>query len=711
MPEKHEFERQKIDKEQEKKQEEQLLPAYFRPIDDLSEADKERLVKEIDEERKEIEKERADSNRETTWDSLNNQYKGTMEDTEDRQFNLSKPTTKVKVRGASILMHKSLFESDPIYQISPRPEFHREGGEEVADKQTDFLDYKLDTEGAFKKVKRKVINSACIYGVGIEKMFHKIKRRKRKRSETIKGNPIQEIMQTPQGQMIRIVNKPLEDFLREYPDAPKSYIKNLQEGKEIHYEVEYMETVKNDPLPQFVDIRNFYVRESCDGYEDLGDQLLIEEETCYSWWELKRLERRGIFNNIDELKYKYEKQGTKVEELRDSFRTREYTIRECTYQAKLDENDEEEVKCVFWIEEDSKIIIGASYYPWDGIDCIYNPHYIKQEVEGFYQPGMAEDLTDINIVENLFLNFGLEGAWTSNMITPITAKGSDIDQQFLNKEWAHGVPLNIGEGERIDFLQKYMKPTSLRDIIVIMQTLSKAGDDISGYNQMLAGRESEVDPNAPASKTIALMQQSGINIADYVKCLLPAFNRTADMLLQMYHQISKEGRQYKMRPDRVTGDDPFAEISREEMIARTNIEAKAATFDFDKLNERKSDLALYQIIRQELLIAKNPDAVYALLKNIIKSWSPKWKNIGERILPTLQELHQKEMAVALQASAAYLNQVMQKVEQTGAPIEKVMNLKKMKGLVDLARKDLVTQPSKDEMKAREEMVKQGRENA
>lgn len=699
--EEHEFKKVKIDKEQEKKQEEQLLPAYFRPID-LSEEDEQRIISEIWDEWDEIEKERSEDNMESKWDSLYNQFKAVMEESEDRQFNLSRPTTKIKIRGISRLMHKAFFESDPIYNIVPRPEFQRQNGQEVADKQTDFLDYKLDVETPFQKIKRKVLNAACIYGLGLEKMYHKLERRKRKRQEHFKGNPIPMI--DPRTKLEITINKPLERLLEEYPDAPQSYITALQEGREINFETEYMETTKNDPLPKSVDIRNFYVRKSCEGYEGLKDQLLLGEKVEYSWWELKRFERRGVFNNIEKIKFKTDNEGRLTANVRKGYKNKEYTIRECTYFADL--GDEEEVKCVFWIEEETKTMIGSSYYPWEGVDCIYNPHYVIDEEDGFYQPGIAEDLTDVNLAENLFLNFGLEGAYVSNMVTPITEKGSDIDQQFLSKNWAHGVPLNAKEGERIDFLQKYMKPTSLRDIIVILQTFSRISDDVSGYSDLMTGRESEVDPTAPAAKTIALMQRSGINVRDYIMCLLPAFNRTAEMLLQMYYQISREGRKYKMRPERITGDNPFDEINREDMIARTNIEANASSFDFDRLNERKLDLALYQVIRQELLIAKSPQAVHTLLKHIIKGWSKKWRNIGEQLLPPLEDLKKQEVGLALKTSADYLNKLLQKSQQSGAKPSQIFNMQELLGAINTARKDLTTRPSKEEQKQREKAQEQ-----
>lgn len=697
MPDKHEFEDVKLNADQEKKQEEQELPAYFRPIE-ASEMDEDRLIQEIFDEFQAIQEEQEDAGLREQWEKLINQFKGELEEDEDRQFNLHRPSTKIKVRGCARLTNQAFFESDPIYNISPRSEFAKEGGYDVAAKQTDFLDYKLDTEESFKRVKQKVVKWAYIVGIGIEKMYHNLKRRKRIRNENWKGNPIPVAMNKATGDRI-FKNEPLTQFLSKYPDAPKKYIDALKEGKEINIKVRYMETSKNDPLPKVVDPRNFYVRKNTDGYEGLCDTKLIVERVEYFWWELEAGEKKGYFRNIDDLRYKYDKKGNKKSE-KKNYKTDVYYILECTYLCRLKEDDDEEVKCVFWIGEDSRKCIGASHYPWEGIECIYNPHYVLQEEEGFYQPGVAEDLTDLNIAEDAFLNFGLEGAWISNMVTPIAPKNSDIDIQFLNKNWAHGLPIH-GERGEFDFLQKYMKPTSLPDVIAVLQILAKAQDDVSGHSQLMTGRESEIDPEAPARKTLALMQQSGVNIRDYIKCLLPSFNRTAEMLLQMYYQISREGRKYKMRDelDQVVGGNPFATIERNEMIARTNIEARALSFDFDKLNEKRLDLALYQVIRQELMIAGRPEAVHTLLKHLIAGWSPKWKNLINTLLPPLKKLKQEEQVVALNAAAQYLQLKEAQAKQAGVPVD--INVQELTNVVNQARKDLVTPPSKEEMKARQ----------
>jgi hypothetical protein len=72
-----------------------------------------------------------------------------------------------------------------------------------------------------------------------------------------------------------------------------------------------------------------------------------------------------------------------------------------------------------------------------------------------------------------------------------------------------------------------------------------------GPTQMLSGRESPIDPEAPGNKTIALIQQSNMRIEDYINGLRPSFDALGEIHLKLYHQfgqnkISFNGRENKM---------------------------------------------------------------------------------------------------------------------------------------------------------------------
>lgn len=719
-------------KEQEK-QDELETPAYMTQID-LNNDGKKRLSKEFFLEYEAIDKEWKAEGVIEKLNSFDNQYEGKLQQNEGQQFNLHKHTTKVKVDTVVRYAMKAFLKSDPIYSISPRPEYAKEGGIEVCEKQQDYLDYKLDEgEIPFKGPLGITFHSATNKGVGILKVPHEIKREKRKREEVYKGTPIYAVpINTGAGiQPIRmnqdeldkikkdnpelaklakvVENKGLEDFLSAYPDPEgikgyKGYVKKLMEAKEIRIMVEYEDTTYDDPLPKYVVLQNFRCRLSVNGYEGMKTTKLLSEKMSYSWWELKQEEAKGKFFDIDELKYEYAKgiaktkgkDKNKIEKA--NYENEIFNVFEGVFYFKVEEKDEEETKVRLWIEEESKMVLGVTLYPYYGVDCYWVPFYVLKKWPGWLQPGLAEYLTDTNIAEDAFLNFTLEALWMRNMITPIVAKDSDADEQFLERTWTHGLPI-YGKKDDVDFLQKYMQQIDVRGLVAMMQVLTRGGDDVTGVSSLVTGRESEIDPTAPARKTLALLQQSGINIEEYIENLLSSFNEVGKIFLQLNYQMSKEGRKYKAKRK---GAD-FQTIARHEMIARTNIQSQAMAFNFEKMNEKREDVALYQVVRQEPLIARNPEAVYVMLKNLIKGWSPKWRNQVDEILPTLEEFKQGQLKIAVKAMAMYIEQKAKDAETTG--IKPKLDLMEIVTLINEATAEMATNPPEEVLKAREKEAK------
>lgn len=701
-------------KDKDSQDEKMEMPAYFEPID-LSEDQKLRLSDEVFEEFDAIKKERETEGYDKDWRMLDNQYKGNLDENEDQQFNLHRHTTKVKVDTVVRYAKKAFMKSDPIYSVSPRPEFAHEAGTEVCEKQQDYLDFKLDHGGMpFRVPMGRVFHQAVLKDGGILKIVHEIRVEQRKREETYKGDPKFAMVVNPETGLeeeVMVENKGLEDFMQAYPSAMTdypSYVKQLTEGKEINIVVEYDEIVYNDPMLKPVDPENFYIRLGVECYEDMGTTKLTVERESFLWWNLKKEEEKGRFEDVDELKYQYE-DGKRLEKEKDNYATDTYNILECVYYFKLDEEDEdgEEKKIVCWIEEESKKVLGAIYYPYYAVDCYYVPFFTSDKDAGFYKSGLGRFLTDNNIAENALMNFVLEGVWARNMITPITKEGSTVDEQFYDKTWMHGLPINAEPGD-VDFLQKYMQQIDVPGVVTLLNTLVRNDDDVSGVSSYITGRESPLDPEAPAKKTLALLQQSGINIEEYIENLLPSFNKVAEIILAITHQMSKEGRKYHPRAADVVGQDPFV-LTRSEMVARTNIQSQAMAFNLDEANAKTENLALYQVIRQEPYVKRDPYAVYELLKAIIKKWSPAWRNDVDKVLPSPDEIRKAEMQVAMQALVGYLQGEMMRAQESGQ--QPVFDLNQIVELIAQARSELATPPPKEVQKERERQAKEVRKEA
>jgi len=691
MPEvKQDYELEQKKNEESKSIDENVLPVYLNKIK-LSEEQEQRLVDEIFEEIDEIEKERSAENLVEKWDALDNQYDGMIKEDTRLQFNLNRNITKPIVDRVVNFIKQAFFESDPNYSVSPRPEYAREGGQEVCDKQQDFLDYKLDNL-YFEAPIGKGILCAGKKGTGILKIFHDIKTDNKTREEHYSGKPVILGMDAQNNPIIE--NKGLKEFINNWPDAPKDYpglVKKLIEGKDITFVAKYKEVVYNDPRIQFIELKNFFVRFATDGYEGLKETRLYSELTNMSYWQLKKEEDKGKFYGIDELIT--DKDGKKLAK----YQAETFDIYECVYRFRLKEDDKEDTKILCWIAKDKKKVIGVFHYPYDFTNCL--PLYIKKSRNGFYQPGLAEDITDSNIAQSVMLNLILGGAYITNTVTPITPEGSETDMQFLEKRWVHGLPINAKKDE-IDFLQKYMKPMDMASLLSLLQWMKGEDEEKTQSSSLMSGGQTPLDPNAPASKTIALLRQAGVPIKEYISAMIPAFNELGYILLQIYYQASKDSNlKYRVNPERVVGGNPFADISRNELAARTTIQCQAYAFDFDKTQAKVEDLGLFQTIRLEPLIARNPEAVYYLLKNLIKSWSPKWRILIDRILPPLEQFKKMEVGAVLQGVAAYMEGKLRESQMTGLPPQ--LKAEELIPLVSDLKSQIATNPPEEVIKAQQ----------
>ena len=670
----------------------------------------ERLKQEVFDAFEAIKKERKDAGLDEFFDAADNQYAGIMPRREGSQFNLDCGLTKIKIDDVVRTSVAAHFEVDPSISVKPRPGFTLEGGQEVTDAQEDFLDYALDELIPYKDAFRLASYSASKKRVGMIKWIHKIKTEKRSRTETYKPE-MEQRGTDPQTQEPIMVNKGIENFTQTHKEEaeknPEKYewiVKDLMANKPVTLDVEYDEVTRNDPFPKFIDNKNFYVRVDCEGYEGLCEEELYIERESYTYYQLKKLEEDYEFINVDKLLFETaddEKENKK----RDDAYTKKYDILVATYKFFEKKGDvDSERKIVAYFAEDRKAYLGGIYYPFTVIECVYVPHYIKMTGTGFYKESLTEDLTDVHLAQNAILNFTLEAAWIANIITPITEQGSDVDIQFQEKNWTHGIPINA-KVDKVRFLNEFMKQPDVGSLMSLYAQLGRIGDDVSMLSSYRTGRESPLDPNAPASKTLALLQESGKGAKDYVTELSKGFSIDANCVLKMYYEISQGDQLYiSRRAAKVTGKgDPFKKLSRAEMIAKTSIQSMAHTFDFDKMNSKKEDVAIYNILRTEPLVAQNPQAVWTLLRNITKNWNQKWKNQVNQILPSLEELQQQKLQTAMQAVGLFVKGAVEQAKISGTPPE--FDPEQLMGAIDQMVGDSVTQPSDDEMKNREEAAK------
>ena len=151
--------------------------------------------------------------------------------------------------------------------------------------------------------------------------------------------------------------------------------------------------------------------------------------------------------------------------------------------------------------------------------------------------------------------------------------------------------------------------------------------------------------------------------------MLPSFNISGDILIKMYHQIDDENN-FKYRPKiaKVTGEpNPFKQLSRNDLISDTKIMSQAYNFDFERLNYNRMLLALKQILDAEPIFRSNPNAVYEMLRTVVKTWHPLVARKVNQFLPDPEEFQQQLNTTAIKAVESYIKMTNEQAQITGQP--------------------------------------------
>lgn len=680
--------------EESEKQESHPDIEEFRVQMTLSEDQKKDLTTDFFSEFEAIESERKDLNLPTKWKEKDAQWDGTLAPNDRLLFNCHVHQSKIKGMAIVRALSKAFLSSGQIADISPRPDMAQtKKGYAICQKQSDFIDYAFSEEIKPADELKKAWTTSYKKYVGIIKNEWAYRIERRKRYETYEGKNVQ----VPVGGAVKIENDGLEAFMQAYPDAKDRYIgllKRLVEEKQVKIVVEYKDVINNNVKFTNIKIENFYVRNGCNGLEGLRTEHCIAEEQEYTYWELMKKQKEGAFENVEALWGGDSTTQETYESMPDAdYKNKSYKVLEGTYYWKLKDSDDEEVKLKCWFGKDKKVFLGSILFPYYALDIDYVPMVLRLNDYGFYGNCLSvmDDLKDSNIAQDALLSLMLHGAYARNVLTPITKEGSIIEELFLEKDWVEGMPLSVDEmsqdvSKELSFVQ--WPQLNAGEMLQAIGFAQRTDGNVTGINDAAStGANDPTDPNAPAHKTIALLQASGINIEDYIETILLPFNALVTNTFQLYYQMSNEDRKYRVRrkSEGVVGDDPFSTITRDELIAKTSVESRAAGFVFEKAQARQDATLGLQAVLTNPYTARIPQVQYKALLTYLETLGPRWRTFAESDLPTPEELDKQLTDVAFKAVSDFMTQAQQQQSITGVPAK--ANMDNIKGAIEKAQTD------------------------
>lgn len=576
-----------------------------------------------------------------------NQYNQIVEETSTPFpgcFNLNVPITPKNVDTCLSQTEEAFEDVDPKWSIQTPPDKNLIPARDIQEKT---LDYYSDSEMEDCEAWTMVYHDAFLLGTGFLAMV--FKREFTKVRDYIEYST-------------------LEQFQKDYPDTwykYPNYITSLFKGETIRLVVEYNQEVIRSAKPEHLEWEDVYVPLNTDGLEGMLKARIVARYVPMRWEEIYIAEKRGDYNrNVSEiLKLKVDSSGQVTSDIDPDYMKKVFDTFEVQYFVDID-GDFIEERCLFNIEKTHKVCLRDIRYPYNHNRPYVIPYYIQKTQKGIYQPGLGEKLQSLNIALNAILNHTLNSSIIANSLSLKVRSGSDAIRALYEHQWYPGSILELMNPN--DVQQFQFNTPNLSSLINLFALVERFGEDVSGIVNYLVGKESGEDPQAPASKTIALMRKSEIKLRRYIKCLKRSNNEAGYQALRLIYQFVP-----KSRIAKILG------ISEQQVTNVFQYPLKAITqasgFAIEKMFEKRDNMEMAGMLMKDPIVFNDAKRRVTLYRIVAKDYGSNWDKKIETVLPTVQEIRimeQQAKEEADQKKAMVVKKAAQRVlEQGGSPDE------------------------------------------
>jgi hypothetical protein len=562
-------------------------------------------------------------------------------------FNLDMRMTP-KIQDAVVAQTEEAFDdTDPHWNVGPNP------SKEILDiraKQEKVLDYYEDSEMSNTEDLESIRHDAFLLGLGWEALIFE------RKIERIKDYKVYDILE-----------QFVADFPNDYQKYP-SYIKDLAEGKQISLVVEYNHEVCRSPKRRHIEFEDGIAPLNAKGVEGVNNADIRGRRVWMKWDEIKALEDDGDYIKGVSERLKYQPQlGSNGELLPDpEFETKEFETFELIYDLYLNiDGKKRKVRTMWNIETDHEVCLRAIRYPYNHNHSYLIPHCIKYTNKGLYQDGLGRMLQDLHLAANATINHILDSSVLANSLSLKAREGSDAARRIMEHRWYPGSVLelqNLNDAEQFNF-----STPNLQSLIQMFGIIEKFAQDVSGIVNYQLGVESQEDPEAPASKTIALMRKAEIKLRRYIKNLKRSEDEVGYQSLRLIYQFAD-----MRKISAILGEN--VEETKKYLQPPLKIVTQAAGFAIEKIFSKKDNMSMAEILlKAEPLVATNPVARARLWQVIAKDWGSNWDKKIIGIVPTPEDIEKQQAVIAKEKQdkkmATIQQAATQVLEQGGSPEE------------------------------------------
>mgnify|MGYP001607813848 CR=1 FL=1 len=548
------------------------------------------------------------------WDDkvaqYRNQYAGIMAETSlpfQGCYSVNVPMTTKYVDSCIAQTEEAFEDTDPKYTIETPKNKALEPARETQEK---ILDYYEDTEMSEDDDIEKVYFDAFLLPVGWAGMVYE--RTIERVRDIYTFNSVQEFQ---------------KEFLNDYQKYP-NYIKQLELGKQIQIIAEFNLETSRSPKIEHYEFEDIFVPLATNGIDGMLKSRIVARRLWKRWEEISLAETEGDYRKgiTDKLKYNSDAfvSGNILssEDLDPEYMKKEYETFEVIYFVDID-NDGREERCMFNIEKSHKLGLRDIRYPYNHHRPYVIPYNIQRTRKGIYQPAFGEKLQSVNIAANATLNNVLNAAVIANSLSLKVRAGTDAVRSVYEHRWYPG---SILELMNLDDVQQFQFATpNLAGLISLFGLLEGLGEDVVGLVPYQMGQESSRDPEAPASKAIALMRKAEIKLRKYIKCLKKSNNELGYQALRLIYQFTPKQRIADILGVDVNSIQGYFELP---LKCRT----QATGFALEKMFAKRDNIQMLSMLIKDPLIMGNPVKRVQLYETVAKEYGSDWDKKLQKII-------------------------------------------------------------------------------
>jgi len=577
-----------------------------------------------------------------------NQYNGVVGNKfPEWGFNLDMRLTP-KIQDAVVSQTEEAFDDvDPHWSVGPALTKEMMA---VREKQEKTLDFYEDTEMETPEEIEGIRHDAFLLGLGWEALVFE------RKFERIRE--------------FRIYNT-VEEFMRDFPDdfhKYNNYLVKLASGEKVTLIVDVNHEVRRSPKRKHIEFEDGICPLSAKGVEGVNNADCKGRRIWMRWDEIKRLEEEGdyIKGVSDKLMYKSERKRDGQLDPDPEYLNKSFETFEMIYDMYIEIDGKKKLVRTMWnIEKDHRVCLRAIRYPYHHNRSYMIPHCIQYTNSGLYQDGMGRKLHDLHVAGNATINHILDASVIANSLSLKVRSGTDSARRIMEHRWFPGSVLEL---QNVDDVQQFNFSTpNLSSMIQLFSLIERFGQDVSGIVNYSMGVADAEDPEAPASKTIALMRKAEIKLRRYIKNLRRSENEAGYQALRLIYQFTPVERLRE-----ILGDENIDESKmymREPMKVITN----ATGFAIEKIFAKRDNMTMAGNLLKDPLVAADSIRRSRLWYTIAADFGSSWDKKIIGIMPSPEELEQEQAKRAQEQQQKKIQAVQkaatQVLEQGGTPEE------------------------------------------